>query len=698
MQSHDRLNRFLQTWLLPSFLVFALLWKGGKSLESTWLFMGITWMLLMLLWQARRLHTQKIPMPLWLACFAFLGWTVLSYSTSSVRNYGLDELLRDGSSILLLFWVARSSTDETLGLFPRLVRAIVLSAIAASILGIAVYLFQPVERFVGSFFDFRFNTDYWPNAWGDFVLLSWPLVLWWTIFDAKAQRRTLNQTLARLPLLGGLLGCFFLSYSRGSILAFGLQLGLLAIAVVLTLLLPAWQAKAKLHGIRKLLLRPLSFDGLGKGLGLGIPLTILVAIGVFFGVNEIRSGFFSVQSVIDKATFSAAEGTSSIDERAQFWESAATLSRERPFFGWGPYSFRFVQPRLQQGVFATSDHPHNIVLKMALERGWPAAGLYLLILALLFLPILIFLRRSTNTLQASRMMVLPGKQPLWKHVLLIDLLAVALLGTLAHQQIDYNLQFVGNAVLFWSQAGLLLAFLLPEYTNNEFSNKAGIRWQRITEVVVASALMILAVLEARYLVTSSLGRHAEAAGDTATALAWYEESRLEWYSRDMHLSRATLLLKQGEADAALFVLDDFFAVNKEDARAWLLLGQAYVQNGNHEDALGAYRAAYALGKLNYLSALQGVVEQSIALNKRAEIDARRTEYDGVLTAFADAIQQNIHFVAMTPNVETLAVITKRFGELYPADKAFYGAMAAKATAHAAEERQRLSARKPGLLW
>jgi O-antigen ligase len=52
------------------------------------------------------------------------------------------------------------------------------------------------------------------------------------------------------------------------------------------------------------------------------------------------------------------------------------MSWERPMIGFGPGTFRFVQPQLQHEVLATSDHPHNVFLKLAMERGWPAATFF----------------------------------------------------------------------------------------------------------------------------------------------------------------------------------------------------------------------------------------------------------------------------------------------------------------------------------
>src|SRR6185295_13667108 len=68
-------------------------------------------------------------------------------------------------------------------------------------------------------------------------------------------------------------------------------------------------------------------------------------------------------------------------EREDFWHQAIALAQEKPLLGWGPYSFRFIQPHVQKSVLATSDHPHNVFLKYAAERGVPAALFLLVIVA-----------------------------------------------------------------------------------------------------------------------------------------------------------------------------------------------------------------------------------------------------------------------------------------------------------------------------
>jgi hypothetical protein len=195
----------------------------------------------------------------------------------------------------------------------------------------------------------------------------------------------------------------------------------------------------------------------------------------FFTVNTLRSQFYPVQSVTEKITFTADEGGSSVSERRDFWNQAWLLSRERPLFGWGPYSFRFVQPRLQTEVLATSDHPHNVFLKLAMERGLPAAILFAIV-------IICIVFHAVKSVQFS----LPAVALAEAGSLSIQTVSVliAVLGVLAHNLIDFNLQFVGIALPFW----LLLSMLVPSQQQDQFLPV--VRLRRGAEIALAALLLV----------------------------------------------------------------------------------------------------------------------------------------------------------------------------------------------------------------
>lgn len=664
----------LTTLAFLAFLPLSILWKGGKTLETTWILVVVAWVCTLSFWQSQRAGSEegeRTPLSLWVPLALFLLWTFISYLTSQTGNYGLDEVLRDSSLVLLFLWVLRESPRLTysLPLSTRLLQILTVSTVVAAFLGVIVYIFQPVPRFVGSFFDWRFHTDYWPNAWVELVLMVWPLV--WL---------TMTRGVPRLFLTGFLLATLFLSYSRAAYIAFCLQCIL-------------WGFFHWSRGGRpplRAFVRHL----------LPSTLTILsITIGGILCITALRAEFSPVLSIGEKLTFTAAEGTSSITERTQFWQQAWQLLWEKPLFGHGPYSFRFVQTRLQEGVFATSDHAHNLFLKYAAERGLPAAILFGVFLITILWPALSTLTRISSANKTSVILEQPTNpfdqlragQPTNNISPLLPL-TIAITGVLFHLLLDFNLQFVGIALPFW----ILLALLAKELPPSSLSPSP--RLLRFAEISLVTALMLLALFEGRFLLLSSLGRHAEARSDLQTALTWYERARGETFSRDLHLSRAHLFLLQEKPTDALHALDDYLQVNRHDARAWVLLGDTHQKLNDLPAARTAYEEAVRLGKWNHLGALRGLLTVLRAQKEKDAITARRDEFDALLAAYLRAIERNTHFIALTPNVEEFLTITNTLATLFPDDAPRYQAMGAKVDREAQEERARIAARPVGRLW
>lgn len=642
-------------------LAFAMLWKGGKSLETTWFLVGAAWLFMVVQWrQSLRASdpaaTERTDVPdaVWLLTIGFALWTGLSFLTSATQNYGLDEVLRDGSLALLFLsavgWLRVDSLWRK-----RLLSALAMMACVAVAVGILVYVLQPVNRFVGTFFDHRFSTDYWPNAWAQFTLLAWPLVLWWTL-----QARQRPERMLRFSFLGILIGGLFLSYSRAALLVF---LGQIVLGGCFLLCAryrergaSPWEA-----------LRPFLRRGAA---------VLLVALCTFLVVNELRGRSFAVESVARKITFTAAEGRSSVSERTQFWKQALLLSADHPFLGSGPYSFRFLQPRLQEGVFATSDHPHNVFLKLAMERGWPAAILFAFLLGLLLL--------------RACALALHGTSP---HAQSAALLLLAATGVLAHNLLDYNLQFVGIALPFW----LLLAFLEALQSGTR-AGRITLRLRKGIEVALLSVLLIVAIIEGRFLVLSSLGRRAQAAGNTERALAWYESARGEVFSRDLNLSRASLLMGRQEWKAAAKALTEYLRQNGEDARAWKMQGDLLRIQDDLPAALLAYDQADLRGRYNDLGILEGRLLVLKDLGDEEALERQRSEVFTILQRFAEAMEANTHFIALSDNVEIFLRTARSAAILYPDREAALHIIAAGVDRHAREERATYTARKPGRLW
>lgn len=669
----------ISEWALLLLLCFSILWRGGKGLESTWLLAGVAGMIT-LLYAAKRFfgitgsdaaagaRKADTPVALWTMVLGLTFLSIASYLHSSVQNYGLDTVFRNVSLSLIFLWTIRQKIDGTQDrLFHRFLKVITLTAIIAALVGIAVYLFQPVNRLVGTFFDIRFTTDYWPNAWASFTLLAWPLAVLQLIRTDTLRNRTLL-----LCGIGMLIGTLLLSYSRGALLAFVCQCVLTALCIGIL-------------GVSDIRYKRIFKSALSALIIQTVAVTA-IAVLIFVGINQLRSQWHPVQSVAEKITFTASEGTSSINERSQFWQQSFERSFDHPLLGYGPYSFRFVQPASMQHVLATSDHAHNIILNTALDFGWIAAILLVLIV---LVPVW------------SSVRMLFGERREWSQEKDMNavFLLVAVLGVAAHSMIDYNFQFVGIALPFW----LCVGFLMVPRPRKESIATSFMHWKfsryliRL-KIFLAVLLLGTAFTEGIGLMQSSLGRHAEAAGEPTQALQWYARAKHEWFSRDMHLSEAQLYLQKDDPVSALQAIDLYIDQNALDARAWKLRAMALLRNQDLPAATASIEKAYALGKYTDLGMLDVLLQTARDPAQKEKLLTRKLEFDTLFSAYADAIEQNTHFIALSQNVEELLSVARSLSQLFPTDERRYKQIARRAADHAREEREIFSAQATGMLW
>ncbi len=631
--------------LLLAFLAVIIIWKGGKALDAVWLLALLSGGIILL---SRPVSPRSLPVFFQFSLAGLLLWTILSFIFSTTRNYGFDEVLQTASLTLLTVWAASRKQEDT-GFTERFAKTVSLAGLLACGIGVAVYVFQPVSRFVGTFFDHRFHTDYWPNAWAEFLLLMWPLLLWVMFLANREKFSSSRRTMwIQSVVLGFVFSCFLLSYSRGSVIAFGGQFVLLVTLVAV-------------------------FQGSTMHWKKTVPIfliTLLTAIVFFMSINAVRNQFHDVQSVVRKATFSSDEGSSSVTERKNFWMQSLELTSEKPLFGWGPYSFRFLQPHLQIGVLETSDHPHNVFLKYAAERGIPSVILLVIILVWSLYAGLRSAMRST------------AKIPLELFLL------ISVAGVTAHNLIDYNLQFVGIALPFWLCIGLLVS--------RSSTDKSSLVLSRVVKIL-AITLLCVTVLEGAHLAMSSRARRAEVRGDLSSALSWYERTNASLFPRDAWLARGEMLLALNQLPKAEQALDRSLGYNEQDGRAWRLLGDIYLRWKKPQDALRAYEKAYVFARYNDIGISRGLM-YLLRDQDAEELLMRRHEFDMLLNEFGLSIMQNTHFIALSQNVEELIALCDLLAETFPESASAYRQLARRVQIHATEERAKTASRPHGLLW
>ncbi len=648
-------------------IALAILWRGGRTLEVT-LLLGCVTCAVVLFRGRRSVDADRPVAPLvWWLTVAFVLWTAVSYILTSAMNYGFDEVVQTAALALLFVWMICLPPEAKMR--TSILRVLVVTVLLACLVGVLVYTMGPVNRFVGTFLDIRAPwKNAWPNAWAELLLLAWPVALLLSrpySERGKGSVATFWKILKRSTPTGVMMGCLFLSFSRAAFLAFLGQ----------GILLLLWS------GFRRLSWRRTAAVAVGS---------LLIGI-LFFGLaNHLRSRTHAVQSLSERTLFLSPEGTSSVSERRSFWKQAIALSLERPVFGWGPGSFRFAQTSLMQDVFATSDHAHNVFLKAAQERGWPAALLLLALACVLFIPLLKGIVPPCRRASAMCPLLcacarIPRRELSVRDVLLLT----ALLGVLAHNLVDFNLQFIAISLPTVLILGMLVA------PGARPMNKKIVR---CSEFALAVILLAAILHEGYFAVTSTVARRADARGNIGQALLWYRWSAGEWYSRDLPLSLTRLQMRSGAPDAALREIRRYTEVtNPMDARGWAL--QAEVAAVARQGALAeaSYERAYALGRYTDLRIVHGWLPY-LSAKSTTEMRDRKGEISVLLQRYYDAILRNSHYVALTSNVEEFVSVADIMASLYPDEAPRYQVMAAGADRQARTERLRHAQVQEKVLW
>lgn len=657
-------ERYSQIALLI-LLAFAILWRGGRTLDVT-LLLGLT-ACAVALSHGRRVRTEgrAVPPMIWWLTISFVLWTGLSYVFTTTMNYGFDEVTQTAALALLFLWMIRQPEDARVRM--SVLRILVVTVLLACLIGVFVYAMGPVNRFVGTFIDIRAPWKHaWPNAWAELLLLTWPVALLLSgphHAQGRSDGETFWRTAKRTTPAGVIVGCLLLSFSRAALIAFAGQ-GVLLLVWALSRRFPYKRIAAVVTG------------------------TLVIGLLIFGLSNHLRARAHAVQSLSERTLFLTPEGTGSITARQAFWWQAAHLTSQRPLFGWGPGSFRFAQTPLMEDVLVTSEHAHNVFLKAAAERGLPAALLLCALLLILIAPLFKGLFPSLRCRSGMCPMVhalsrIPRRELTAAQALLV----VGLLGLLAHNLVDFNLHFIGISL----PALLVLGMLVEPRTGK--SNK---KFVHTAEFVCVLILLFALLHEGFYAVTSTLGRRREAQGRPEQALRWYRWSQGEWYSRDLSLKRAQLEMNIGAPQDALRTLRRYTEIiNAPDARGWALQAEAALALQDADLAHSAYAEAYARGRYTDLRIVQGLLS---ALRGKEEFAERKEEFAALLQHYYAAILQNSHFIGLSHNVEAFVAVAEIMAAEFPYDAPRYQVMAAGADRQAKTERARLAELTSQVLW
>jgi putative inorganic carbon (hco3(-)) transporter len=559
--------------VLSAFFLFALFNPVFKKFDygaGFPLVIGFGVLLALFLWSEYRVKREKPRLePAFL--LIFMAAVLMSFVYSQTKNIGFPEVmgfLTVGVFYLIFAYNKNKWTKAFLW-------TVGLSLLLAIFLGFFFYFTKGEVRMVGPFFNIWYKSHQWPNAFALFILTTWPVFL--LIFKGK-------YNFVKVLGLSLILSALLLTYSRGAFIAFIGQIVLLGI-----------------YFARSIRVKT-------------VVLTLLIAIlgtGIFYGANLIRSQNFDVVDLEEKVAFDNAEGITSKTERVDFWKGAITLTKERPLLGWGPFSFRYAYNGIQDVFLGSSDHPHNVFLKISAENGVIALFGFVGFLLMLLLTVW------------QRFSFLDKKERDFVYIL-----GVAVAGAFAHNLIDYNWNFYVN---------LLLIFVFLALIRSTVAMPSGKERSPINLTLVTILLSLFSLMQGCILV---LGYTVD------TAFIDYF-----LYPRLYHILNAQDAINADDFETALYHVDEEISLNPLDGQAYYHRGQVYCDNDFAGQDLEICRDNFAMAiEKDPMNDLKYYREYFRVADK-AEIERILPEVEELLNTYFYYVDFNVHFTGYTDNVE-----------------------------------------------
>lgn len=530
----------------------------------------------------------------------FLILYIVSFSFSQTKNFGYSELIVWVGCILLYLGLSKIHFRKD-----WCWKVLVTLASVSTIIGFIFFLTKPAARLYGTFLEGNTISDNWPNAFALFILMVWPLAL-----HVAVQKWNVLKSFILTLLLAGL----FLTYSRAAYLIFLIQL-----AVIM------WYFRGKIK-------KSLKFVLFGA----------LIVIVIIAGTQYLRSQTLPTVSFKDRITFQTQEKGTSIRERWEFWNGAIKLIIQKPLFGSGPFSFAYVYPQVQQSFLTFSDHPHNIFLKIGQEAGIPA--LFAIVIFFFILARLVK-KRFTYLNEEEQNETF--------------FLCVALIGALLHSQLDYNFNFLANALLFW----FLLACIRSNIAFPHLQKEKKIR----SLTLIAALLLMHVLIEGSLSTFAKKAYEAEARYDFQTGERYFSYYENTLFPRNHFLKRFQTFRDEDNIDLAVEALKKHLKLNPIDSEAWERLGEVQREQGALRDSFESFRKALELNPMNHFWYYWNFFDTANRLGEKEEMEKVKPLALKLLKEYEWLLKNNIHYTAQTPNAEGAIKLAEFLEKLYPGE-------------------------------
>lgn len=531
---------------------------------------------------------------------------VISFLVSDIQSYGIAEVFGFFAVLNTIFIVSQIGSEK----LDILKWGLILLAAVVSGYGLMKFTYQTEPRVISRLFNPLNPEQGFPNAVALLLLILWPY----------AAHKMVNSKLHINKVVGGMIfalsiAALYLTYSRGALIAFGIQIILLGIFNYKHF----WKNKVKWIA--------------------GVILAVMIVIGTL----QIRtSANLTTSDIGEKIALQNNENITSIDERLDFFKLTSLLILEKPLLGHGPQSFRFVYPSKQELLYGNSSHPHNIFLKYGLESG--------IICALLLLGVFVSLGiKSFKTIGEN----VAGGIGVEK-----DFMAIAVAGGLAHNMVDYNLNFLLIYVIFAITIGILMSLL--DRGNAARKSATCKLCERMFFVIFFCLTFSIAVVGVRDYMKTDPYSDAETirrytSREVETHIANYSQS---FYLREFWIQLSDYYVLRSDMENGLEMIDKHLAINPHDIYGYINKGRILYNLKRYDEALDAFEKAIEVDSKNSLLVHYYYLGTLEKLSEEPSDGYLKLMLYPILEEFMFYAENNIHYCAARPELEAAQKIFK----------------------------------------
>jgi O-antigen ligase len=539
---------------------------------------------------------------LFIPVFFYLLFSFIGFYINDFRQFSFNEILVQAAFFGVFFSVRTYLNSKKLEF--ALLLAVSVLLLVNTFLGIDFFLDSSHQRFFGLFVNLEITADAWPNAYAFFFLFAFAAFCALQVALGRFFRnhKIFYPLLAAFVVLNSfVLSGFFLTASRAGSLAFGVGV------IFLLLVSQVWRNLKRI-----------------KWVLIPVILTVLLS-GVFARLIMEQKNYADNFELEDRFNFSDQTGLNSVNERSEFFAGAIEMFKQRPFFGYGANSFKWVYPQFQKGFLSLSDHAHNVFLKIASEKGVFALMSFVSFLILIF-----------------------WQSKFWKFETSFEkkIIASGVFAALVHSLVDYNLNFVSAGLVFFA----VLA-LLPK--RNAKGNQTGTFGKVF---FCALCLVVSGILLASSLkIFRDISTYKSLIGKQQITV----EEIVEFKPLITHFS--ILRLAEYFPEKRLEIYQHHVGINPYDA--WVIsdIGEIYFRRGDHVKAFEHFKRAFELNPKNSFVNYLRLVKTAKILGKTETVLLLKELVPPLIEEYEALHAINLHFTQKTDELALAKELEKVLG-------------------------------------